>query len=141
MSEEKISPWKCKNCNIYFEPEKPNFSCPKCNGNTTVPAHDFDPEKHVLWEPPKPKKVYCSECGELMASGYIVEKNTPLDLLTIGEGIYWTSDQFGSLGSRLALKAYACPKCGKIEIKIRYIKDKPTIKRIRDKQFNENQSQ
>jgi hypothetical protein len=37
-----------------------------------------------------------------MTSGFIVEKNFPLDIATIGEGIYWTSDEWGTVGSRIA---------------------------------------
>ena len=47
-----------------------------------------------------------------MASGFIIETNVPLDTTTIGEGIYWTGGEWGIVGSRIALKAYACPKFG-----------------------------
>jgi uncharacterized UBP type Zn finger protein len=98
VSRQERKIWMCKSCEIYFEPKPPEYHCPQCKGNTTVPAKDFDKEKHVLWEPEKLELIPCSKCGELMASGYVVEKNFPLDLSTIGEGIYWTPDEWGSLG-------------------------------------------
>ena len=57
---------------------------------------------------------HCPECGNAMRCGYLVETNAPLTLLTLGEGIYWTSGEAGLLGERVALKAYACPGCGHI---------------------------
>ena len=63
---------------------------------------------------PNPPDYACPECGSAMRCGYLVETNTPLMLLTLGEGIYWTPGEAGLLGERVALKAYACPGCGYI---------------------------
>ncbi len=83
--------WKCKKCNIYFEPKLPSLKCPKCLGNTTVPAKEYEPNQHALWEPTSAEKVNCPQCNELMANGFLVETNSPFDLTTLGEGIYWTT--------------------------------------------------
>jgi hypothetical protein len=72
-----------------------------------------------------------------MAAGFVVEKNAPLDLLTLGEGIYWTPDEFGSLGSRYGLASYACPNCGNVILSLRYDRDLDSIATIRDNQFKD----
>ena len=101
--------WYCSVCNIYFKPEPELFSCPNCKGNTTFPAKDYDSLQNELWEPPDrtPRRISCSECGTLMAAGFVVEKNAPLDLLTLGEGIYWTPNELGPLGCEI----WACILC------------------------------
>jgi hypothetical protein len=65
-----------------------------------------------------------------MHAGFIVERESPLSLYTFGSGIYWTPDEGGPIGGRLAMKAYAFPQCGYIEHYIRYLdKDRETILR------------
>ena len=128
--------WKCKKCGIYFQPEMPNVACPGCKSNSTVPARDYDPEKYGLWEPTKYEKIFCSECDELMARGYLVETNSPTQLITLGEGVYWTPDEFGNIFSRIPLKGFVCPKCGRLKVRVRAFPSyQPKIMEIRDKQY------
>jgi hypothetical protein len=65
-----------------------------------------------------------------MHAGYIVERDSPMSLWTYGQGVYWTPDEGGTMGSRIALKADACPNCGYVEHYIRYIeKDRGAVER------------
>ena len=126
--------WKCKKCNIFFEPKLPSLKCPKCLGNTTLPAKEYEPNQHALWEPTSAEKVNCPQCNELMANGYLVETNSPFDLTTLGEGIYWTTSG-GILGTRISLKSHICPNCGNLMLRVRYKdRDLPRLQLIRDKQ-------
>lgn len=60
----------------------------------------------------------------------MVERDSPLHIWTIGEGIYWSPGEEGVIGSRVGVKAYACPECGYIEHYVRRLeKDKSTILR------------
>ena len=70
----------------------------------------------------------CAKCGAVMHAGYIVERDSPMALWTYGSGVYWTPDEGGTVGTRVAMKAYACPNCGYVEHYIRYLdKDRGTI--------------
>ncbi len=63
-----------------------------------------------------------------MRVGFMVERDSPLALLTLGEGIYWTPGEAGVIGDRIAVRAYACPQCGYIEQYIRRLqKDRNAI--------------
>jgi hypothetical protein len=65
-----------------------------------------------------------------MRAGYVVERESPMSLWTYGSGIYWTPDEGGTIGNRIAMKAYACPQCGYIEHYIRYLeKDRSAVER------------
>ena len=64
----------------------------------------------------------CPKCGTIMRLGFLVEKNSPFQITTLFEGIYWTYDELGTIGTRIPLKSYACPECGNVEIKIRRLK-------------------
>jgi hypothetical protein len=70
----------------------------------------------------------CPECGTAMRLGFLVERNAPLQIITLGEGVYWTPDEAGLIGTRVALKSYACPECGYITLYVRRLDtDKNTI--------------
>lgn len=72
----------------------------------------------------------CPKCGTVMRCGFMVERDSPLHIWTIGEGIYWSPGEEGVIGSRVGVKAYACPECGYIEHYVRRLeKDKSTILR------------
>ena len=63
----------------------------------------------------------CPKCGTIMRYGFIVERNNPLDIITAGSGVYWTPDEAGTIGTRCAIEAPACPKCGYVELYLRRI--------------------
>jgi len=54
-----------------------------------------------------------------MREGFLVERDSPLSLWTLGQGIYWTPNEDGVMGERLALRSLACPGCGYVEAYIR----------------------
>jgi len=65
-----------------------------------------------------------------MRVGFLVERDSPLALWTLGEGIYWTPGEAGMIGERVGVKAYACPQCGYIEHYVRRLeKDRAVILR------------
>ncbi len=77
-----------------------------------------------------PAVKVCPKCSTIMRAGFIIERESPLSLWTYGSGVYWTPDEGGTIGNRIAVKAYACPQCGYIEHYIRYLeKDKATVER------------
>ena len=114
-----VKPWKCNNCNLYFLPNKPDYKCPKCRFPNTSPAKDYDPIKHELWQSHLATEKICPKCSTSMLPGFLVERNSPLQGLTLGEGVYWSHDETGVIGSRIALVAYACQECGLVESYIR----------------------
>jgi len=61
----------------------------------------------------------CPKCRAIMRYGYVVERNEPLQIATVGEGVYWTPHEAGFIGSRCSLEAPACPQCGYIELYLR----------------------
>jgi hypothetical protein len=65
------------------------------------------------------EEAECPKCGGLMREGFLVERDSPLSLLTLGEGIYWTPNEEGMIGERISLRSFACPDCGFVEIYIR----------------------
>lgn len=86
--------------------------CPVCGSrNTTSYEETVQKESARLGE----KK--CPKCDTIMRRGFLVESNNPLQITTIGEGIYWSQYEGGL--SRVALRAYACPECGYIEQYVR----------------------
>ena len=123
--------WRCKDCGTTFTPSPSDYDCPECHGSNTIPA-DYKPtaaiaETTKVQESPE---RHCPECGEAMRCGYLVETNAPLTLMTLGEGIYWSIDEGGVLGGRVALKAYACPACGHIGLYARRLeKDRAIIEK------------
>ena len=125
-----VKPWKCKSCNLYFIPNKPDFKCPKCRFQNTVPARDYDPEKHEVWSHHLGTEKNCPKCSTTMLNGFLVERNSPLQGLTLGEGIYWSHDETGVIGSRIGLVAYACPECGYVET---YLRRMGGIKKLKNK--------
>jgi len=61
----------------------------------------------------------CPECRTVMRLGFLVERNSPLSFTTLGEGVYWTPCEEGLIGTRVALKSYACPECGYVTLYVR----------------------
>ena len=106
--------WRCKSCGATYTPSPPDYTCPECGSGNTMPVGYEPPEGYETPEAIDEPERHCPECGNAMRCGYLVETNAPLTLLTLGEGIYWTSGEAGLLGERVALKAYACPGCGHI---------------------------
>ena len=106
----------CKNCGA--QNDDAAFFCFKCGANIKQPQ-------------PSPAGVgNCPKCGSAMHAGFIVERESPLSLYTYGSGVYWTPDEGGPIGGRVALKAYACPQCGYIEHYVRYLdKDREIVLR------------
>jgi ribosomal protein S27AE len=105
----------CQKCG--HEVTEGNNFCPNCGANLkTVQSEGSSGEKD------------CPRCGTVMRVGFIVEKDSPLSLWTLGSGIYWTPGEAGVMGERVGVKAYACPQCGYIEHYVRYLdRDKKTI--------------
>jgi predicted RNA-binding Zn-ribbon protein involved in translation (DUF1610 family) len=110
--------WKCHSCGEFFVPANQQFKCPVCGG-ISAPSSDYDSDKDGLWEPEIKKDYQCPECKETMRLGYLVETNSLIQVTTLFEGLYWTADELGTIGTRVPLKAYACPKCGNVDIRIR----------------------
>ena len=106
---------RCQNCGQEAG-EGSNF-CPSCGASLKAPqVQGSSGERN------------CPRCGTVMRVGFIVEKDSPLSLWTIGSGIYWTPGEAGMIGERVGVKAYACPQCGYIEHYVRYLdRDKKTI--------------
>jgi len=106
----------CQKCGREL-PEDSNF-CPNCGTSLSEPARDET----------RTEEKACPKCGTIMRSGFMVERDSPLSLWTIGQGIYWTPGEGGLMGERIAIRAYACPQCGYIEHYIRRLeKDRKTI--------------
>jgi predicted RNA-binding Zn-ribbon protein involved in translation (DUF1610 family) len=61
----------------------------------------------------------CPKCGMVMRCGFMVERDSPLAIWTLGQGIYWSPGEEGVIGERVAVRAYACPHCGYIEHYVR----------------------
>jgi len=122
--------WRCKACGATYTPEPPDYTCPECGSGNTVLVGYEPPEGQERPESVDEPERHCPECGAAMRCGYIVETNTPLMLLTLGEGVYWTSGEAGLLGERVALKAYACPGCGHIGLYARRLdRERPIIEK------------
>jgi len=106
----------CPKCGLKL-PESSNF-CPNCGfrlESTTVPCS---------------AEKACPKCGSVMRVGFMVERDSPLALWTLGEGIYWTPGEAGVMGDRVAIRAYACPQCGYVEHYVRRLqKDRDVILR------------
>jgi len=92
----------CQKCG-YELPKGSNF-CPNCG----TPIQALQPLRGS-------KEKNCPKCGTVMRAGFMVERDSPISLWTIGQGIYWTPSEAGVVGDRVAVKAYACPQCGYIE--------------------------
>jgi len=117
--------WRCHSCGTFFVPNPPDYNCPNCRGAGTSPAKEFDREKNILWGDPSsgPKPRMCPKCGGAMRSGFLVERDSPTQTSTYGEGVYWSPEEYGFIGRRVALKAYACPDCGYVEQYVRFLED------------------
>lgn len=140
MSENHEKPmWRCRKCGHIFTPLDKDFSCPNCSSNATAPDIDFESLKE-LREPRVLQKYYCTECGELMVYGFIIERESPFQLATFGQGIYWTPDEWGNILSSISLKAYACPNCGKIDLRIGNLSGhQQKMEKIREKQYEDKE--
>jgi hypothetical protein len=118
---------RCMECKSLFEGNI-DTSCPSCGSTKSSPAYNIDPHEKIVTAEPPDRIRYCPECRTEMRKGFIVERNTPLQLSTIGEGVYWTPGEAGVLGQRVALKAYMCPNCGYMSTYARFLKrDHETI--------------
>ena len=121
---EKI--WKCNSCGNMFVPKRPDFTCPECKNTYTVPTSEVSDKPRI--DHSLESALACQKCGTSMRVGFIVERNTPLHILTLGEGLYWSPGEAGVIGSRIGLVAYACPNCGYIEHYVRRLeKDRNKI--------------
>jgi len=116
------SRYRCVKCG--YSSAKELHACPNCGyGQPLLDEREFAQRMSELEKP-------CPKCGTVMRCGFIVERNSPLHFWTIGEGIYWSPDEEGVIGSRVAVKAYACPECGYIEHYVRRLeKDREIILR------------
>ena len=66
-----------------------------------------------------------------MRCGFMVERDSRLAVLTLGQGIFWSPDEEGMIGRRVAVKAYACPHCRYIEHYVRRLEqDREIIQRV-----------
>jgi len=126
-SPKPVKIWKCKNCDIYFLPKPPVFSCPNCNSDVTAPTKDQVNESQ-LWREEIPVIVNCPKCNAQMLQGFTVQSDDWGQLLTWSGGVYWSPDETGFLVNRVPLKAYACPNCGYVETYIRYSRDRERLK-------------
>ena len=113
--------WRCSSCDATFKPNPPDYSCPKCQSNATVPLDYRDrferTQKRIMEE--KQRKMEperrCPECGTVMSVGYLVERNPLVELIVLGKEIYWSPDH----ASEVALNAYACSGCGHVSLHVR----------------------
>jgi len=121
--EEK--PWVCISCVTYFYPNQPDYLCPKCGGKSR-PSILFDPLKHEIYQKPRmlPKEQKCPNCSTVMIPGMITEAAETVVGLQHHGSVLWTAHGprfiFPPVNSFLPT-AYACPKCGKIELYIQLI--------------------
>jgi ribosomal protein S27AE len=65
------------------------------------------------------KKV-CPKCNSEMIEGFILPTSSPINIITLGAGIYWSPHESGDIGTRKSIKTYACSKCGYLESYFRY---------------------
>ena len=101
--------------------------CPDCNSEAIVPVLNYDPSKHPIVSARR-QSVNCPKCEEPMRRGFLVERNSPLQIVTLGEGLFWAPGEGGLMGDRAGLVSYACPNCGFVEVYIRRLsKDKQII--------------
>ena len=81
-------------------------------------------------ESSKSEEKRCPKCGTVMRCGFMVERDSPLAIWTLGQGIYWSPGEEGMMGERVAVRAYACPQCGYIEHYVRRLEqDREIIQR------------
>ena len=115
--------WICLECGAYFYPSDSNYLCPKCQGKSR-PSTRFNPEKHKLlispeYFPHQEKK--CSKCSTAMVPGIITEAAQNIMGLYHHGSVRWTAHGprfiFPPVNSTFPI-AYACPKCGNIELNI-----------------------
>jgi DNA-directed RNA polymerase subunit RPC12/RpoP len=124
--------WRCSTCGEEFKPSPPDYSCPKCRSNATAPLDyrdRLDSERRIIEEEMEMEaERLCPECRTAMRLGFLVERDSPLSFTTLGEGVYWTPCEEGLIGTRVALKSYACPECGYVTLHLRRLdQDRNTI--------------
>jgi RNA polymerase subunit RPABC4/transcription elongation factor Spt4 len=99
-----MSEQRCKKCGEIFRSDL--TICPRCGNRQIFEIKEYE------------EKI-CPKCNTTLRRGFMVERNTPLSVVTIGEGIYWSPSEAGVISRRVAVVAYACPDCGYIEHYIR----------------------
>jgi hypothetical protein len=123
-------------CLTYFYPNHPDYECPNCGGKTR-PSQFLDPSKHEIFEESMqlPLEKKCSNCSTVMVPGMITEAAESIGGLYYHGSVRWTAHGprfiFPPVNSFFPT-AYACPKCGKIELYIQLIEDteKPREEKI-----------
>lgn len=114
--------WHCNSCKTNFTPTPPNYSCPECRSNMTVPGEvkEYQSlEKRVeMRQGPTYSIQKCSSCGTIMHRGILnqnlVDVHAFFDHDTV---ISWAREGF--IPDGVDVIAYACPQCGKIEMRLR----------------------
>lgn len=131
MDEKPSRPkkvWRCKECGAHFSPDPPNYDCPRCGDRKTVPTEQLIAPDLKLYSEDESKEMPCPKCDTIMRLGYTMERDSPIQIITLGTGLYWSPGEGGIIGTRVALKAYLCPECGYLEQYARRLqRDKETI--------------
>jgi Zn finger protein HypA/HybF involved in hydrogenase expression len=111
---------------VYFYPDDPEYKCPKYNGKSR-PSITFDPKKHKPYVTPvniSPAKQNCPNCSAVMIPGIITEAAESLLGLYSHSSVRWSAHGSSFIvppTNSVFPLAYACPKCGKIDLYIQLI--------------------
>jgi rubrerythrin len=125
MSIESQNDWICKNCGKAFQPMLDKYICPDCGSNNTISNTVLkriaeEKQRQIAKElERRNEEKHCPECDSIMHFGFLVERNSPLQVFTLGEGVYWTPSEAGLAGSLVALNSWACPECGYVCLNVR----------------------
>ncbi len=108
---------RCLKCGAQFTPQGDTHQCPSCSSNATIGLGAASEMK----EPPRAEKtsrssgVKCPACGTDMVLGLLQEMS--LIDRTIGHPVLtWRKQALWSKG--YYVDAYACPRCGRVEVRI-----------------------
>jgi acetone carboxylase gamma subunit len=128
MGEKEVKPvrvYRCLSCGAHF---KPRAICPRCGHNITVPTNQIVTPDLKLFEDDEGREMTCPKCKTIMRVGFTMERDSPIQIVTFGTGLYWSPGEGGLIGTRVSLKAYICPECGYLEQYARRLNlDKDTI--------------